>query len=56
MTILHWYSMFLVLLSGLFLGHEISDMKHGAEMRLANRNIENCQVLITKGSLYKNNY
>lgn len=53
MTILHWYSMFLVLLSGLFLGHEIAQMKHGAEIRLANRNIENCQVLITKGNLYE---
>lgn len=42
-------------LSFLFLGSEISDMKHDAYLRSANAKLQNCNVIITKGELYENN-
>ena len=43
----------LTFMFGIFFGSEIEDMKHGAEIRLANKKIQNCNYIITKGSLYE---
>jgi hypothetical protein len=38
---------------GIFYGVEIETIKHDAEIRLANKKIQNCNYIITKGSLYE---
>jgi hypothetical protein len=43
----------LTLMFGVFFGSEIETIKHDAEIRLANRKIQNCNYIITKGSLYE---
>lgn len=47
------YCFILFNLAFLFLGHEISVIQHDAAMSQAQKTVEKCQVLITKGSLYE---
>lgn len=47
------YCFILFNLAFLFLGFEISEMRHDTEIRLAQKKILNCQYLITKGALYE---
>ena len=49
------YCSCLFCLAFLFLGFQIAEAKHGADMRAAKKKVEHCQVLITKGELYENN-
>lgn len=48
-----FFCVFLVVIGGVFLGHEIKAIEHSAEIREANKKIEHCQILVTKGSLYE---
>lgn len=47
------YCFLLFNLAFLFLGFQIAEAKHGADMRAAKKKVEHCQVLITKGSLFE---
>lgn len=48
-NVLFIYCLFLVFISGLFLGFEIDTMKHDSEIRQANKVIQNCNKLVAKG-------
>lgn len=47
------YCFILFNLAFLFLGHELAQMQHDAEMRTANTKLQNCNYILTKGSLYQ---
>jgi len=47
------YCFILFNLAFLFLGSEISTIQHDAELRQAQHTVEKCQVLITRGEMYK---
>jgi hypothetical protein len=38
---------------GFFYGSEVEAIKHDTEIRMANKKIENCNYIITKGTLYE---
>jgi CHASE3 domain sensor protein len=44
----------LVLMAGIFLGHEINMIQTSAKLRQAQHTVEKCQYIITKGELYEN--
>lgn len=47
------YCMILLSISALFIGHEIAVIQHDADMRRAQKTVEKCQYIITKGDLYE---
>jgi hypothetical protein len=47
------YCFILFNLAFLFLGSEIATMNHDAKLRQAQKTVEKCQVLITKGEMYE---
>ena len=43
----------LVFLAGVFLGNEINMIQTSAKLRHAQKTVEKCQYVITKGSMYE---
>lgn len=50
---LYLYCLFLVLMSGIFLGSEINMIQHSQEIKHANDKLKQCNMIVVKGNLYE---